>query len=215
MLTFSVLSALLRYPAPALKAQTAEAERILRSEGLLADEQLREVCCFLQHLRNTDQLDLESAYVDAFDLGRSTSLHLFEHIHGDSRDRGAAMARLAARYRTHGLEPVERELPDYLPLFLEFLSTRPAGQARRQLAEVADIIELIGQRLRRRGTPYAALLAAIASLSEHIPDRGTIASAAAREERDDTPAALDAAWQEAPVTFDEAAAVEQASRDGT
>jgi nitrate reductase molybdenum cofactor assembly chaperone NarJ/NarW len=216
MLTYSVLSALLHYPTPELKARASEAECILRSEGLLSEEHLRGVCGFLRHLRDAEQLDLESAHVEAFDRGRSTSLHLFEHIHGDSRDRGQAMAKLLARYRAHGLELVERELPDYLPLFLEFLSTRPAPEARRHLAEVADIVELIGQRLRRRGARYAALLAAVASLSEGTLDRTAIASVAAAEQRDDTPAALDAAWQEVPVTFDEAgASAQRASGAGT
>ena len=207
MLTFRVLSALLCYPAPELKAQAAEAERILRSEGLLSDEHLQGVRGFLRYLRDTAQLEVESAYVNAFDRGRSTSLHLFEHIHGDSRDRGQAMAKLLTRYRAHGLALDHRELPDYLPLFLEFLSTRPAAQARSHLAEVGDIVELIGQRLRRRAAPYAAILEAIASLSERAPDRAAIASIASQEERDDTPAALDAAWQEAPVTFNDADAL--------
>ncbi len=207
MLTFRVLSALLGYPAPELKSHAAEAERILRSEGLLSDEHLHGLCGFLRYLQDTAQLDVESTYVDAFDRGRSTSLHLFEHIHGDSRDRGQAMAKLVTRYSAHGLQFDHRELPDYLPLFLEFLSTRPAAEARSHLAEVGDIAELIGQRLRRRGTPYAAVLEAIASLSERAIDRAAIASIATQEERDDTPAALDAAWQEAPVTFNEAGAL--------
>jgi nitrate reductase molybdenum cofactor assembly chaperone NarJ/NarW len=207
MLTFSVLSTLLNYPAPELKAHTAEAERILRSEGLLSNEPLQGVCGFLRYVRDAAQLDLESAYVNAFDRGRSTSLHLFEHIHGDSRDRGQAMARLLMRYQAHGLEPAQRELPDYLPLFLEFLSTRPAAEARSHLAEVADIVELIAQRLGRRGAPHATVLEAVASLSARVTNRAAIASVASQEERDDTPAALDAAWQEAPVTFGEAGAL--------
>jgi nitrate reductase delta subunit len=204
MLTFRVLSALLNYPAPELKSQLAEVERILRSEGVLGTGHLEGVCGFLQYLRDTPQFDAESAYIDAFDRGRSTSLYLFEHIHGESRERGEAMVKLLLRYRAHGLELGTRELPDYLPLFLEFLSTRPPAEAGKHLAEVADIVALIGERLRRRGAPHAALFEAVASLA--APGAGAAASDLEPDslDRDDTPAALDAAWEEAPVTFNDA-----------
>jgi nitrate reductase delta subunit len=204
VLTFRVLSALLDYPAAGLRAQTAEAERILREEALLPAEHLAGVCGFLRHLEGTPQLALESAHIEAFDRGRSTSLHLFEHIHGDSRARGEAMVKLLLRYRAHGLDLEQRELPDYLPLFLEFLATRAAAEAGKHLAEVADIVVLIGERLRQRASPYATLLAAVASLSARPADAAEVASSVRTEDRDDTPAALDAAWEEAPVTFNDA-----------
>lgn len=199
MLTFRVLSALLRYPTPELKAELAEAERIVRSEGLLGVPHLEDVCAFLRYLRDTPQLDTESAYLDAFDRGRSTSLYLFEHIHGESRERGQAMVKLLLRYRAHGLDPSTRELPDYLPLFLEFLSTRRPAEAAKHLAEVADIVVLIGERLRRRSAPHAAVLEAVASLGAD----GAGTSEIDGVDRDDTPAALDAAWEEAPVVFND------------
>jgi nitrate reductase delta subunit len=204
VLTFRVLSALLRYPTPELKAELAEAERILRSEGLLKAQQLEGVCAFLHGLRDTPQLEAESAHIDAFDRGRSTCLHLFEHIHGESRERGQAMVKLLLRYRAHGLEPSTRELPDFLPLFLEFLSTRPPVEAGKHLAEVVDIVALIGERLRRRNAPHAPVLEAVAALAAH--DAGALASAVGvgGDERDDSPAALDAAWEEAPVVFNDA-----------
>src|SRR6266567_4173004 len=150
MLIFRILSALLSYPMPELRGETAEAERILREEGLLTDGHLEIVCRFIRDLSNTSQLELESAYIEAFDRGRSTSLYLFEHIHGESRDRGQAMVRLLTRYRMHGLELHSKELPDFLPLFLEFLSTCRPKEARKYLSEVADIVVMIGQGLRKR-----------------------------------------------------------------
>ena len=205
MLTFRVLSELLRYPAPELKAEAAEAEHILREEGLLGEENLNDVCGFLQNVRETPQLQLEAAYLEAFDRGRSTSLYLFEHIHGESRDRGQAMVKLVMRYRAHGLELRQNELPDYLPLFLEFLSTRSVPEARKHLAEVVDIIALIGERLSRRGAVHARLLAAVASLANRGNDSVELASIVQQEDRDDTPAALDRTWEDAPVTFNDAA----------
>jgi nitrate reductase delta subunit len=114
------------------------------------------------------------------------------------------MVKLLLRYRAHGLDPSTRELPDYLPLFLEFLSTRPPGEAGKHLAEVADIVALIGERLRRRNAPHAPVLEAVASLAAR--GAGTAASGLEpdSEDRDDTAAALDAAWEEAPVVFNDA-----------
>ena len=203
MLTFRVLSALLSYPTPELKAGAGQAEQILRTEGMLAGEHLTAVCAFVNKLRAMPQLEAEASYIEAFDRGRSTSLYLFEHIHGESRDRGQAMVRLLARYRMHGLDPSTKELPDFLPLFLEFLSTCRADEARKYCSEVVDIVAMIGERLQQRGAMHACLLEATASL---VPGSGA-GKARGRSEkldRDDTPAALDAAWEEAPVTFDDA-----------
>jgi len=205
MLTFRVISELLKYPAPELKAEAAEAERILGEERLLTEKNLHAVCGFLQHVRETPQLELEAAYLEAFDRGRSTALYLFEHIHGESRDRGEAMVKLLMRYRAHGLELGQNELPDYLPVFLEFLSTRSVAEARKHLAEVVDIIVLIGERLSRRGAVYACLLAPVASLANHGNNSAELALLVQREDRDDTPAALDRAWEDAPVIFSDAA----------
>jgi nitrate reductase delta subunit len=205
MISFRVLSALLSYPVPQLRAETAAAERILRAEGLLGDRHLEAVCGFIRDLADTPQLELESAYIEAFDRGRSTSLYLFEHIHGESRDRGQAMVKLLMRYRMHGLELQSGELPDFLPIFLEFLSMCPPKEARRHLSEVADIVALIGRRLRPRGAAYASVLEAIASLVPVDAEEQSLAAGSNPEDRDDTPAALDAAWEEAPVTFNDAA----------
>jgi nitrate reductase molybdenum cofactor assembly chaperone NarJ/NarW len=205
MITFRVLAALLSYPTPALKAEVGEAEQILRGEGLLSGGQLQEVCAFIQKLQALPQLEAESSYLETFDRGRSTSLYLFEHIHGESRDRGQAMVRLLTRYRMHGLDLTAKELPDFLPLFLEFLSTCRPDDARKYLSEVVDIIAMIGERLRKRGSVHACLLEAVASL---VPGNGAEKSPATELaediDRDDTPAALDAAWEEAPVTFNDA-----------
>jgi nitrate reductase delta subunit len=206
MLTFRVLSVLLSYPRPELKAEVGQAEKILRSEGILTGSQLENACAVLKQLQLTPQLEAESCYIETFDRGRSTSLYLFEHIHGESRDRGQAMVRLLTRYRMHGLDLHANELPDFLPLFLEFISTCRPEQGFKYLAEVVDIIVMIGQRLSKRGAIYAPLFEAIASLV--VPDAADAAPASEGsrdDDRDDTPAALDAAWEESPVTFDDAA----------
>lgn len=204
MLTFNVLSSLLRYPEPELREHLTAARQILREERLVGHDALAGLEDLIDYLEAMPQMDVEAAYLEAFERGRSTSLYLFEHIHGESRDRGQAMVRLMEQYERHGLQLEARELPDFLPLFLEFLATRPLDEARQHIAEVGDIIDLIAARLRRRGTPFAAAAAAVAEFSAQPSDAATFDDVVQQEDRDDTPAALDAAWLEAPVTFNDA-----------
>ena len=80
-------------------------------------------------------MDLQERYVASFDRGRARSLYLFEHVHGESRDRGQAMVNLLEIYRRHEFELNARELPDYIPLFMEYLAQRPDGEALDLLAD--------------------------------------------------------------------------------
>jgi nitrate reductase delta subunit len=150
-------------------------------------------------LEQEDLIELQQEYVDTFDRGRACALHLFEHVHGDSRDRGQAMVDLVDVYREAGYTIAVAELSDYLPLFLEFLSTRLAADASSWLAQVEHIIKLLYVRLQDRGSRYAVLFSPLLSIA------GVVIRPEERQallgERDDTPEALDAAWAEEPVTF--------------
>ncbi|MDE3027682.1 MAG: nitrate reductase molybdenum cofactor assembly chaperone, partial [Paracoccaceae bacterium] len=156
----------------------------------------------LHRLATEDVLDLQEGYVLLFDRSRTLSLNLFEHIHGESRDRGGAMVDLLETYRAGGFDLVGPELPDHLPVLLEYLSTQPVAKTREILADAGPILAVLAKRLMRRETPYAAVLAALADLG-----KGEVASdiaAALLAEPDDNPedlAALDAVWEEAQVTF--------------
>lgn len=209
MLTFRVLSALLHYPDAGIVAHRAEMAAALKKENLLLAEHLRALEGFLDGLGRRDLLDLEADYVEAFDRTRTLSLHLFEHIHGESRDRGQAMVDLLAHYRRSGLELVGSELPDYLPLFLEFLALRPLAEAQALLGEVVDIVALIAGRLQDRGSPYAPVCAAVVALSAMQPDRAAIAArlnAAADAGEGARGEAVDEEWTEPAVTFGPAGA---------
>jgi nitrate reductase delta subunit len=155
----------------------------------------------LDRLRGADPLTAQEIYIDTFDRGRRTSLNLFEHVHGDSRDRGQAMVDLLAMYRTEGIELATEQLPDYLPAFLEYLSLLDATQAREQLAEVTHIVRAIGGVLAARGSDYAGAFDLLLALA------GETALGAEADTEDDTSfAAIDAAWLDAPVDFLGAAA---------
>ncbi len=197
--TFKALSALLVYPTPELAAAVPEIGAAIAAEGLVGAGEAAALGPLLEDLRALDMYELQARYVDLFDRSRKLSLHLFEHVHGESRDRGQAMVDLAALYRAGGLALAENELPDYLPLFLEYLATRPLGEARALLGEVDHILASLQEALERRGTPYAAVFAALRAVAGASPVTvGAQETAAA--ERDDL-AALDAAWEESAVVF--------------
>lgn len=195
--TYRALAALLSYPTPELQAATEEIAAVLAAEGLLPARPRTSLSPLLTDLATLDIYALQERYVGLFDRGRATSLHLFEHVHGESRDRGQAMADLAALYQEHGLVIAANELPDYLPLFLEFLSVLPADEAQALLAESAAILRALADRLATRDAGYAAVLAVLAALAK-APATGF--SAIPDEDPDDL-AALDAAWEEAAIRF--------------
>lgn len=197
-LTLRILSALLRYPDEAVQQAVPELAGALAEDGLLSSEQRAALQPLLDTLANADLLDAQERYVGLFDRGRAVSLHLFEHVHGESRDRGQAMVDLRDRYEAQGLEITAKELPDYLPLFLEYLSVLPSAQAAEELAQPGVILSALADRLEERDTPYAAPMRILADLAGAGGEAFEIAPA---DDPDDL-AALDAAWEEEQIRFD-------------
>ena len=163
--TLRVLGALLSYPDAQRRAWLPEMARILRGERAVPAARLAELDALIDKLRVADPFDVEAEYVQIFDRGRGTSLHLFEHVHGDSRDRGPAMIDLAQTYEKAGLLLAPGELPDYLPAVLEFVSTQPPREAKAFLGETAHILNAIFGALQKRGSPYASVLGALLELA--------------------------------------------------
>jgi nitrate reductase delta subunit len=197
--TLKALSALLNYPSAELVAARREIEGAILSEGLVAPEVAEALGPLFADFATLDLLELQERYVDLFDKTRRLSLHLFEHVHGEGRDRGQAMVDLASLYEKAGLHLTARELPDYLPAFLEYASTLALDEARALVADTAHILARLEERLEKRGSPYAAVIAAIRSATDVEILRDAAASAA--EPESDDLAALDAAWEETAVTF--------------
>jgi nitrate reductase delta subunit len=202
MSTFKALSALLSYPTEDLQKAAGIIRILLREEAIVPNWALAELDALIDDLEAGDLYDLQERYVFLFDRTRSLSLHLFEHVHGESRDRGQAMVDLQALYARAGLAIEAGELPDYLPMFLEFLSMRPVDEARALLREPAAVIVALKERLEKRRSPYAAVLRALESIAGAPSEEGEVAEL--RKIPDDDPndfAALDAAWEDQPVTF--------------
>jgi nitrate reductase delta subunit len=191
-----MLSALLGYPTQELVDAVPQIARRLGEEESLREDTQNGLAGLLAGLAREDLLDLQERYVAQFDTGRATSLHLFEHVHGDSRDRGQAMVDLNALYERGGVSLAAGELPDYLPAVLEFLSTRPRSEALELLEDCAHILRAVGQRLLGASSPYAAVFAALLDWLDQD------ALALPLDTRDAEPApSLDDEWAETPVEF--------------
>jgi nitrate reductase delta subunit len=187
--TLRVLSALLGYPDAQMRRYLPEMRGLLHAEGALGQARRAEIDALIDALEGAEPMEVEAGYVELFDRGRGTSLHLFEHVHGDSRERGPAMIDLGQTYAKAGLMLAEGELPDYLPALLEFVSTQPPREARAFLGETAHILNAVFGALQQRRSAYAGVLGALLELA------GETAQAVkpAAEEP------LDKSWAEPPV----------------
>ena len=195
--TYKILSLLLSYPNEELMDFLQEAERELRNEMLLSKERIEKLVLFINHFKRLELLDWQAEYVQLFDYSRSASLHLFEHVKSDSKDRGQAMVDMLGFYQENGLHLSANELPDYLPAFLEFLSTQNEKKAAELLTEPIHIIAQIHTALEEKMNMYRHILSAVISLSAKQPDVA-ITDAIIKNEK---PLNLDEEYEEKPVEF--------------
>ena len=200
-LALKVISLLLSYPEKALLDGLAEMKQALDNSEVPRGVPVL-LSRLIHDLASLDLYEAQERYVSLFDRSRSLSLHLFEHVHGESRDRGQAMVDLKAMYEDHGFELDTKEMPDYLPLFLEFLSVLPSHEADVLLAETAHITMAIGARLKKRGSVYTHAFAALSLFSGVKPDEALLSELLSMKEDDPNDfSALDRIWEEEVVTF--------------
>ncbi len=200
--SLKALSALLTYPSQELQQAAGEISEALERETAISFGVREQLHRLLTELATGDIYDLQERYVLLFDRTRSLSLHLFEHVHGESRDRGQAMVDLQEQYARAGLEMSAAELPDFLPLFLEYLSTLPAAEARETLGQPAHIFAAMAERLRKRQSAYEAIFRALVTLATAKPKDDEVSALLKLPDPDATDLkALDAAWEDVPVEF--------------
>ncbi|MGC8507144.1 MAG: nitrate reductase molybdenum cofactor assembly chaperone [Thiomonas sp.] len=211
------LALLLDYPGDAMQAHLAEIRAVLDPLEPGHPAERESLQGLIDHMAAADLMDLQAEFVDTFDRGRSTSLNLFEQVHGDSRDRGQAMVDLLAQYQEVGLDLQARELPDYLPVYLEYCSVLDTSAAREALEEVALLVAHLTAALDRRESPWVAVTSAVCRLAGVSDWQALVAQQTGQEARppipgprdiqreglpaDWTPAGLDAVWAEEPVDF--------------
>lgn len=190
-ISLRVLALLLSYPDATLRAKLPDMRQALHSDQIVTASRLAELDALIGTLESGNALANEAEYVEMFDRGRATSLHLFEHVHGDSKDRGPAMIDLTQTYEKAGLFLAPGELPDYLPVVLEFVSTQPPKEARAFLSEMAHIFNAVFNALQQRQSAYASVVGALLEISGEKAHAVKVVA--------DEP--IDAVWEE-PVVFD-------------
>ena len=184
MKTFKVLSLLLSYPQTDWLEHCDELEGVLYDEKYLSKKKLKGLSALIKRLKTDDLIALQENYVATFDRGASHSLHLFEHIHGESRDRGQAMIDLIEMYNANGLDVGTSDLPDFLPVFLEFLSTSNIKIAAHFLGETAKVLMLIKERLAKKKLDYQHVFAALLELADAKINRKEIKQIVAAEKEE-------------------------------
>ena len=200
--SLKALSALLAYPTAELQQAAGEISEVVDSDNFIPPRIRADLHKLVAELATGDLYDLQERYVLLFDRTRSLSLHLFEHVHGESRDRGQAMIDLKSQYEQANLFMSAAELPDFLPMFLEFLSTRPLKEACETLGQPAHILAAIAERLRKRQSAYESVFRALVALSAAKPKDDEVAALLQLPDPEATDlAALDAAWEDEPVNF--------------
>jgi nitrate reductase delta subunit len=201
MLTLKVLSLLLSYPEAEMLAALDEMAAVVEQENLLLGNHKKLILALIDGYRGVDLLDSQADYVELFDRGRFLSLHIFEHVHGESRDRGQAMVNLLQMYEAHGFEMSTRELPDYIPLFLEFLAQQEQPEAVQLLHDAMPVLSLLGARLTERGSRFSAIFDALADFAGEPEALADIRLQAATEGEDETLLHMDEIWEEEAVSF--------------
>lgn len=202
MMALKVISRLMDYPSQELIDHADELIAGVRGSQLTLTQQ-DELSQFIETLAGTDLYDAQERYDLLFERGRSLSLLLFEHVHGESRDRGQAMVDLLNEYQTNGFDIHSEQMPDYIPLFIEFLSTQDAAYVQEWLSDISHILTVLSERLLDRECDYRILFECLIELSGAQIERKKIAELVKKEQRDDTIEAIDQAWEDKEIRFDE------------
>lgn len=200
--SLKAISALLSYPSAALQKAVPELKEAVAGDPLLGGSERSAIALVADDIARLDLYDAQERYVHLFDRTRALSLHLFEHVHGESRDRGQAMVDLKAMYEAKGWDIAAQELPDFLPLFLEYLAQCERSEIHEMLGQTLHILTALKERLAKRDSAYAGLFAVLETVAGGKPDRDLLEQLRSLPEDDpDDLEALDKIWEEEAVKF--------------
>lgn len=165
--TYKLLSLLLDYPDQTIEAVLPSVQEEIKKENLIHVELEQQLTCFLDNCASLSLSDWQMIYIQQFDCSRTVNLYLFDYVYGDSCQRSQAMTDLEAMYARAGWPMVSEELPDYLPLFLEYLSTLPSGrEAVELLAPVGPVLAEMEERLTEENNFYRYLFRVLLGMAE-------------------------------------------------
>lgn len=213
MMLLKVISRLLDYPSQDLFDHADDLVSVVNDSSLSSDNKTKFVA-FINELTATDLYDAQERYDLLFERGRFLSLLLFEHVHGESRDRGQAMVDLMAEYDEHGFEVNSEQLPDFIPLYLEFLSLQDDSYIDEWLGDISHILTMLSERLLERKCDYNILFESLIEVSGVTVDREKIIETVKKEKPDDTMEAIDKAWEDKEIRFDDPIQGDQSSCSG-
>jgi len=197
MKTLKILSLLLTYPEKELISDLPKMLEILRNENWLSKKTMKSIENIVSFMTSSELMDIQEEYVDMFDRTPSLSLHLFEHVHGDSRERGQAMVDLSELYKAKGFIISGKEMPDYLPLFLEYLSTQKLEDVKEHLGSIVNILASIEGRLSKRGSKYTGIFKALEEASHKKPNMNIVEAALSKfSGRASSNEEIDKSWEE-------------------
>ncbi|WP_192497344.1 nitrate reductase molybdenum cofactor assembly chaperone [Halospina sp. K52047b] len=201
MKTLRAIAHLMAYPTGPMQEALPELAEVIREESRLTGQARDGLLALIDDLAERPLGEIQENYVSLFDRGRHLSLHLFEHVHGESRDRGQAMVDLMEHYRLNGYELDAKELPDHIPLFLEYLSTQDETEITDMLGDAMPVMVLLGARLEEKESPYAALFHALEAIGGSCEQARDMRELAANEGPDESITRMDEIWEEEQVTF--------------
>ncbi|UCE84262.1 MAG: nitrate reductase molybdenum cofactor assembly chaperone [Deltaproteobacteria bacterium] len=165
-----VLSILLQYPDDEFVVSLEELKNAV--EEIPQMEQRERCVNFLDYLGTNPLIRLQEEYTVTFDFNPATSLNLTYHKFGDTRERGKALVGFHQLYKTAGYECTSGELPDYLPLLLEFLSINRQECDFSFLGQYGDQLKAIGVHLQESGSPYASIMANVLDIFRELETNG-------------------------------------------
>ena len=198
MRILKALAVLLTYPEPALLEALPEIRGVIEAEERLGRDGRERLTALIDELAAADPPHAPERDVQRFRRGRAPSLHLFEHVHGEARDRGQAMVDLSALYARHGLTIAANELPDYLPAVLEYLSMRPFEEVHEMLGDCAHVLRAVGEALAGHDSRYSAVFGALLTIAQ---EPALDYRPKPREARAADAPTIDDEWMDAPVIF--------------
>lgn len=161
MQIYKLLSALLDYPNQELVEHLPELNEFVAHNPEIDRAEREALQSFLAHLQSMSVTELQADYVKTFDMTAEHSLHLTHHLFGDDKNRGPALIDLGELYKDYGVEVVTNELPDYLPLILEFAAYMDDSEATVFLSDAKKVLGVLTENLQKAQSPYAALLSII------------------------------------------------------
>lgn len=161
MKLYKILSVFLEYPDQELVDHLSEVHQEIQDSLEMDDDERSVLLKFYRYFNSKSLIELQENYVQTFDMTAEHSLHLTHHLFGDDKNRGPALIDLGELYKDYGVDIVTNELPDYLPIVLEFAAYMEDSEASVFLSDAHKVLSMLAENLNKAESPYMDLLAVV------------------------------------------------------